>query len=219
MSERTSRRSRAIVIGATATVVGCFHWQHAPGYEARDAMVKQELRVETGRLCHFGACNKLGPGGMFRFADVDFHGTRGGRTLTRFAITYGDVRASCSAPGSDPDRTFACAITAPGDTAYDLVLGPGCTGGTMSQVGQPEGWSIQTDTVTTAGLAAPGREVSLSDTTGALAISDALTSDNIDVFSRPDAALAPVHLLALVAVHAFIEMDGPPLACRVASAN
>lgn len=183
-------------------------------------MVKQELRVETGRLCHFGACDKRGPGGMFRFADVDFYGAYGARRMmTRFAITYGGLRASCSAPGSDPDRPFACAITGPGDAAYDLVLGPGCTGGTMSQVGQPGGWSIQTDTVTTGGLVAPGREVSLMDTTGALAISDALTSDNIDVFSRPSPALSPAQMLALVAVHAFLQMDEHPPECLVASAG
>jgi hypothetical protein len=218
MLERAWVGSRAVLMGAITTVVGCYDWHHAPGYASRHAMVKQELRVETGRLCHFGACDKRGPNGMFRFADVDVRGHGAKRVTTRFAITYGDLRASCSAPGSDPDRPFACAITAPAGAAYQLVLGPGCTSGTMSQVGQLGGWSIQTDTVTIGGSLAPGREVSLIDLAGALAISDALTSDNIDVFSRPGAGLAPAQLLALVAVQAFLEMDDHPPECLGASA-
>jgi len=220
MFARTFRSSHVALIGASATAAGCFHWQHAPGYESRGTMTKQELRVETGRLCHFGACDKRGPNGMFRFAEVAFHGAFGGRrTMTRFAITYGALRASCSASGSDPDRPFACEITGPGGEAYNLVLGSGCTSGTISKVGQLGGWSIQTDTVTASGHVAPGREVSLMDTTGALTISDALTSDNIDVFSRKSSALSPPQLLALVAVHAFLQMDGHPPECLIASAG
>lgn len=208
------RATRTVLLAAAIVgVMGCAQWQHAPGYAERGTMVKQELRVATGSACHFGACDKKGPTGPIRFSNVWFLTLDGSRTSTRFDVAYAGSRAQCKQT-PDPKRPFMCVIAEADGTSYKLELDTGCTGGTISRTGtETQRWSIQTDTVAVGGHVAPGREVSLIDDFGVVTIADALTSDNLDVFTRRGAALATPQLLGLVGVQAFLQLDDLPSQC------
>jgi hypothetical protein len=175
-------------------------------------MTKQEIRVVTGSFCHFGACDKRGPKGRIRFSDVRFLAINDARTRTRFDIEYDGARARCRQL-SDPLAPFVCSISDVAGPTYELALERGCMTGAVAVAGEPA-WTIQTDIVEIAGHRVPGREVSLVDDTGVLAIADARASDNLDLFTRPGAPLSNAQLLMVIGVHAFLSIDHAPVACR-----
>jgi len=193
------------------SVAGCHTWNHSPGYDTRASMTKHELRVQTWQSCQSGACDKDGPAGPVRFSKVRFHSSNGQRETTSFDVSYVDSHARCHA---DRDRPFECTITAP-DSTYRLSLGIGCTEGLLTR--GVASWAIKTDTVAMAGRRFPAREVSLVDDHGVLSYSRANAGDNLDLFTRSATALPPPHLVAVAAVHAFLQLDDLPAACITAS--
>lgn len=207
------RKILAVGLGWGAGL-GCYQWHHAPGHAAQADMVKHELRVVTGRFCHSGACDKQGPGGRFAFSNVWFLALNGARETTRFDIAHQGVRARC-----DTGRrgSFGCSITERTGDRYELALADGCLDGTLSRPGTDAWWSIQTDRVTIGGHVAPAREVALVDDAGPVAFVQASADDNLDVFTRRGSAPAAPLLVAVVAVQAFLQLDGLPAACLTRS--
>lgn len=201
------------MMGLLSGLASCAQWNHAPGYAARASMEKHELRVVTGRFCHFGACDKHGPAGRVRFSKVHFVEVNGARSETSFDVEYDGAFAQC-AQASDRAQPFVCSISAVGGDAYELALGAGCTSGMVAAHDPTRGaWAIQTDTVRIAGHVAPAREVALLDPDGVAAFANAYGVDNLDVFTRPGTPLANTQLLAVVSLQAFLQLDGTPPEC------
>ncbi|MDB4960877.1 MAG: hypothetical protein JWP01_876 [Myxococcales bacterium] len=167
----------------------------------------------TGELCQFGACDKNGPAGRIRFSNVRFFVADGARSETRFDIAYEGALARCR---QSPDRgqPFACSISETGGEAYELTLTEGCTMGTVApRAPGRRPMVLQTDTVEIAGQVFPSREVALLDDTGVLAHVDVKADDNLDVYTRAGTPLSHPLLLALVGLHAFLQLEGTPPEC------
>ena len=195
-------------MGSLVTLAGCTTWLHAPGHAHRGGMTKHELRVVTGKACAPGTCSKKGELGTFRFENVSFFSEDGARTRTRFDIEHEGAHARCHS--DDPGRPLSCTIES-GEERYLLALGDRCTSGTLASGDHT--WVLQTDSVEIGGHVAPSREVSLSDDTGVVAHADAGSRDNLDVYTRAGAPVAPAKVVALVAVQAFLQLEDLPRAC------
>jgi len=190
-----------------ACLIGCHTWHHAPGHDTHASMTKHELRVQTWQMCHSGACDKDGPAGPVRFSKVSFSSTNGQRETTSFDVAYAGASARCR---SDRATPLECSIADADGVVQHLQLARGCTAG---QLGGSV-W-IQTDSVVMAGRRFPAREVSLVDERGVVAFSRANAGDNLDLHTR--GALPAPHLVALAAVHAFLQLDDLPATCITAS--
>lgn len=199
---------RGLVVLTSIALAGCYTWSHSPGYDSRSTMVKQQLGVQTWKLCHRGACDKRGPAGPIQFTNVRYMSRNGARETTSFDVAYQGARASCrSGQREDP---FECAIADSRGGTHRLALTAGCTAGSLTGA---SGMAIQTDSVAMAGRQFPAREVSLVDAAGVLAYSSAHADDNLVLYTRRGAALQPPVLVAMVAVQAFLQLDDLPAAC------
>lgn len=186
-------------------------------------MTKTVVRAKTPQLCIEGGCDLAGPKGTIRVSILEATTVNDRRDQTAFELEYIGTRAQCRGPTKGPNDNevpFACSIV--GSSANSskrvLVLQPGCTQGILHEVdptGEKGRLGLETDVVKVAGFLGPGREVALSDDRRVLAFSDRPNPYELLFFTPPRAALPPSELLAMVAMHTFVNLDGYPTQCRL----
>lgn len=199
-----------LVVAVLAGLVGC-GWNHAPGYAGREAMTELPLPSVKGQLCQPGACDLQGPLGVIRVSNVSASVVNGDRRETKFQIDYQNASASCFGPAAtgNGDQTvpLACKI---GSSV--LAVQPGCTAATFTESATTT-YPLRTDVVTVLGHHAPGREVTLSDGLGVLALTDAPSSFDRVLYTRPGSYITAQQMLALLAIQTFVQMEGHPSEC------
>jgi hypothetical protein len=151
-----------------------------------------------------------------RLADLESTGL-GRRTSTRFKMSYGNASADCQGPVTNTGWPFVCGISAAGEAAQQwLEVRPGCLSARLTRTpgaSSVDALELRTDVLRIAGLAVPAREISLLHEREVLVGSD-VPGGGVDFYTRPGATLAPATVLALVAYHAFIQLEGTPEECR-----
>ena len=175
-------------------------------------MTRVEMPWVTGELCSWGWCNLDAPGGEVRIADVQVEGVSDARTATRFKVRYRGAQASCVHPSPD-GPTLSCEIAegAAQPVIQRLEVDRGCTTARIQQV-DAEGVSddtlfLRTDVVEVLGVESPAREIALLDKQGVRALSDAPGSGLV-FFTRPRAPMQSTAVVAMVAYHAFLDIEG-----------
>lgn len=200
--------------------VGC-GWNHAPGHDARHGMTKTAVPAIKPQLCLEGACNLAGPEGIIRVSILEASTRNERRDATAFDLEYVGTTAHCRGPAKgldDSEVPFACSIEGPASNPSKrvLVLGPGCTNGTLRETepaGSTEVLRLNTDVVRVARYRAPGREVSLSDDRSVRVFSDHQNPYDLLFFTEARSAPRAPELLAMVALHTFADLDGHPPQC------
>ncbi|MBX3191509.1 MAG: hypothetical protein KF819_31225 [Labilithrix sp.] len=222
------RRFGILFAMVAIALTGC-SWRHAPGHDQRAAMRQTALSAVPLRACRSGACDLVAPGGELQVSNVEVSAINSQRNETAFEMTYRGSKAVCRGPTVGPEGAevpFACAIDGPSSPSttssaarHVLVMQRGCVRGTLREIapsGELRRLELKTDEVYTAGYRSPGREVSLSDQHGVLALADAPNSFDRVLYTRRESALAAPELLALMSVQAFNGLDGHPPECLVA---
>ncbi len=173
-------------------------------------MTELPLPAVKGQLCASGACDLQGPNGVIRVSKVTSNVVNGERRETQFQLDYQGASASCFGPAAtgagDQTIPLACKI---GSSV--LAVEPGCTAAKLTESASVS-YPLHTDVVTVLGHHAPGREVTLSDGLGVLALSDAPSSDRV-LYTRSGSYITTPQMLAILAVQTFVHMDGHPSEC------
>lgn len=174
-------------------------------------MQKTELPSVKGKLCTNGVCDLMGPTGVVAIHHADATVVNGDRRETKFQIDYQGKTASCFGPAqastSDKMVPLACKI----GTSV-LAIDAGCTTGSFSESAMRT-FPIQTDTAKVLGKRVYGREVTMMDGLGVLAMADSPNTWDRVLYTRPSTYITTEQMLALLAVEVFVNMSGTPAEC------
>lgn len=204
----------ALLLGSLSA---CHTWTHAPGHEQRETMTRVEMPWVMGEFCSYGWCNLEGPDGEIKIADVHVEGVSDARTATRFKVRYRGAQASCMHPSPD-GSPLSCEIAegAAQPPVQRLEVDLGCTTARIipasTDMPNETPLMLRTDVVEVLGVESPAREVALMDRQGVRAFSDA-PGNGLVFFTRPRTAMQSTAIVAMVAYHAFLDMEGKVPQC------
>jgi hypothetical protein len=194
---------------------GCHTWTHAPGSELPEAAHVETFALETPQMCQPGVCDLKGPNGKVSFSEVSSFSTGNRRDSTAFHLDYRDWKALCRGPADASSRPFECTLMERGTGASaTLAVGAACTRAQLTYSGGRT-LELRTDVVEVLGHESPGREVALLENGQVVTFSERRGGGDVVFRHGGKSTLPTEQALALLAMHAYQQMEGHPPECLV----